>query len=68
MGELPAAEVAFVGGVLAERGEENAVLEGEAADGEGLEDLGDRSAVWLGVGGCSRRRLLCWSEVGYLFC
>jgi hypothetical protein len=58
--------VAVFGGVLAEGGEHDAVLEGGAAEGEGLEELGDGSAIGLGVGGGSRRRVLCGGEVGDL--
>jgi len=54
------------GGVLAERGEHDAVLEGEVAQLEGLEELGNRCVVWLRVGGCSCRRFLRGCKVGDL--
>lgn len=40
MGEMPVRGVAIFCGVLAERGEEEAVREGEGADGDGGEELG----------------------------
>ncbi len=63
MGELPATEVSFVRRVLAKRRKEDAVLKGETADCERLEDLGDGFAVWLGIRGCSGWRLLSWCKV-----
>ena len=39
--EVPVGEVAVVGRVLAERREEDAVLEGYGAEGEGSEELGN---------------------------
>jgi hypothetical protein len=50
--------VPVLGGVLAEGGEEDAVLEGEASDRERCEDLGDWFVVWLGIGGCAAGRVL----------
>ena len=41
--------MAVLGGVLTEGGEEDAVLEGEASDGERCKHLGNRFAVWLGI-------------------
>lgn len=41
-----------------------AVLEGDTANGEGLEELRDLLAVGLGVGGCSGGGVLSGSEVG----
>lgn len=41
MREVPVGEVAVVGRVLAERREEDAVLEGYGAEGEGSEELGN---------------------------
>jgi hypothetical protein len=41
MCEVPVGEVAVVGRVLAERREEDAVLEGYGAKGEGSEELGN---------------------------
>jgi hypothetical protein len=50
--------MSIFGGVLAEGREHNAVLEGQAADLEGLEEFGDGLAIWLGVGGSSGGGLL----------
>lgn len=66
VGEMPGGVVAVLGGVLAEGGEHDAVLEGDAADGERLEEFGDRVAIRLGGGGRSCWRLLGGSVVGYL--
>lgn len=65
MGHVPGCEVAILGGVLAEGREEDAVLEGGAADLEGCECFWDWFRVWLldcGAGG----RDLGGCEVGDL--
>jgi hypothetical protein len=46
---VPRRQVAVLSGVLAERREHYTVLEGEAADGKGLEELGDGTAIGLWV-------------------
>jgi len=64
--EVPVRLVTVFGGVLAERGEGEAVLDRHAAELEGLEELGDLgAAVEHGKGG-SGDGLLCGSEVGNL--
>jgi hypothetical protein len=65
---VPGCEVAVLGGVLAEGGEEDAVLESEASDFEGGEEFGDWGAVWLRVRGCAAGRVLQGGEVGDLSC
>jgi hypothetical protein len=51
MGEVPGGVVAVGGGVLAEGGEHDAVLEGEGAESEGLEELGCWGAIREGGAG-----------------
>lgn len=55
--EVPVVGVAILGRVLAQRREEEAVLEGGATDGEGSEELGRAAELR------ARGRLLCGSEV-----
>lgn len=56
--------MAILSRILTQRGEEDAVLEGDSSDGQWGEDFGDWVAARLRVFGCSRRRNLCWSKVG----
>ena len=49
VGKVPVGEVAVLGRVLAERREEEAILEGYGAEGEGSEELGDARVVALGI-------------------
>jgi len=64
--EVPVRLVAVFGGVLAEGGEGEAVLDRHAAELEGLEELGDLGAAVEHAKGGSGDGLLCGSEVGDL--
>jgi hypothetical protein len=66
MREVPGCVMPISSAVLAERGEHDAVLEGQAAEGKGLEEFGDGLAIGLGIRGCSSWRDLSWGEVGDL--
>ena len=67
MGEVPGCVMAVDGGVLAERGEHDSVLEGEPADLEGCEELWDCGTVGLWVRGGAAGWLLGGGEIGDLF-
>lgn len=66
MSQVPGCMVAILGGVLAEGREHDAVLEGEAAESKGLEELGDGLAIFLGVEGGAGGWFLRGCEVGDL--
>ena len=63
MGELPSCEMAILGRILAQRGEEDTILESGSADGQGLEDLWKWLVIWLGIGSCSSWRFLSRCKV-----
>lgn len=63
---MPVVGVTVFGGVLAHGGDEDAVLDGYAAELEGLEEFGDREAGGLRVDCCSGGWGLEWGEVGDL--
>lgn len=62
---MPGREVSVLRRVLAERGEHDAVLEGEAAEGERLEELGRVRAIGLGVGSGPGGGILEGGKIGY---
>lgn len=66
MGEMPRGYVPVRGGVLAEGGEHDAVLQGHGTDFQGLENFGYGHVAWLRVGGCPCGRNLSWCEIGDL--
>jgi hypothetical protein len=66
---VPGGHQTILGGVLAKRGEEDAVLEGSSTEGDGLVESGRKRSVALGRVGGSRRRVLSGGEVGdLLYC
>ncbi|EAU32853.1 conserved hypothetical protein [Aspergillus terreus NIH2624] len=68
MGDVVVGHVAILGRVLAEGGKAQAVLKGDAADGQRLIELGDGLAAGLWVGGSAGRRRLRGREVGDALC
>ena len=64
--EMPWRGVPVSRGVLAERREHDAILERDAPDLDGREDLGNSGSIGLRIGGCSGGRLLGRCEVGDL--
>lgn len=55
--------MAILSRVLAKRGEPDTILKGDAANGERLEEFGNRTAVGLRVKGLARDRDLFWCVV-----
>lgn len=63
---MPGCVVAILCRVLAQWREHDAVLEGEAAEGEGLEELGNGLAIFLGNEGGAGGWFLRGCKVGDL--
>jgi hypothetical protein len=63
---MPWCVMSVFGTILAKGREHDAVLEGDAAEGQWLEEFGDGLAIGLGIGGCACRGYLCGGVVGNL--